>query len=123
MTELATSVEGTPHINQVFYGPVYPSPDTVFYNQYHSEAASTWMSMEHLEDENVDALIDEARSTVDADTRAELYAEVQERIANQYPDLFIFVQSKKHAFADDVKGYTFRPSMSFDYWFPDFYQE
>ncbi|WEL27599.1 ABC-type dipeptide/oligopeptide/nickel transportsystem, periplasmic component (plasmid) [Haloferax volcanii] len=123
MTELATSVEDTPHINQVFYGPVYPSPDTVFYNQYHSEAASTWMSMEHLEDENVDSLIDEARSTVDADARAELYAEVQERIANQYPDLFIFVQSKKHAFAADVAGYTFRPSMSFDYWFPDFYQE
>ncbi|WP_442904993.1 ABC transporter substrate-binding protein [Haladaptatus sp. CMSO5] len=122
MTELATSVEKTPHVNQVFYGPVYPSPDTVFYNQFHSKAASTWMSMEHVEDDTVDALIDEARSTVDPDKRAQLYAELQERLANLYPSLFIFVQSKKHAFAEDVKGYTFRPSMSFDYWFHDFYQ-
>ncbi|KAB1197860.1 MULTISPECIES: ABC transporter substrate-binding protein [Haloferax] len=123
MTELATSVEKTPHVNQVFYGPVYPSPDTVFYNQYHSGTASTWMSMEHLEDSKVDSLIDEARSTVDPDTRGQLYADLQDHLANLYPDLFIFVQSKKHAFAEDVQGYTFRPSMSFDYWFPDFYQE
>lgn len=122
MTELATSVEKTPHVNQVFYGPVYPSPDTVFYNQYHSEAAATWMSMEHLEDDQVDSMIDEARSTVDPDARNGIYADLQSHLAELYPDLFIFVQSKKHAFADDVAGYTFRPSQSYDYWFHDFHQ-
>lgn len=120
MTELATTVDKTPHVNQVFYGPVYPSPDTVFYNQYHSEASSTWMSMEHLQDDEVDGLIDEARGTVDAESRNEIYANLQERLANLYPDLFVFVQSKKHAFAEDVGGYTFRPSMSYDYWFHNY---
>jgi peptide/nickel transport system substrate-binding protein len=122
MTELATSVEKTPHVNQVFYGPVYPSPDTVFYNQYHSEAASTWISMEHLEDSEVDSLIAQSRQTVDPDQRAELYSQLQSRIAGLYPDLFIFVQSKKHAFDDGVRGYTFRPSQSYDYWFHDFHE-
>jgi peptide/nickel transport system substrate-binding protein len=120
MTELATSVEDTPHVNQVFYGPVYPSPDTVFYNQYHSDAASTWMSMEHLEDDTIDSLIEEARSTVDTDQRNQIYADLQSELAGLYPDLFVFVQSKKHAFADEVQGYTYRPAMSFDYWFHDF---
>lgn len=120
MTELATSVEKTPHVNQVFYGPVYPSPDTVFYNQYHSEAASTWMSMEHLEDDKVDSLIEQARSTVDANKRGQIYGQLQTRLANLYPDLFVFVQSKKHAFADEVQGYKYRPSQSYDYWFHNY---
>jgi len=120
MTEIATDPEKTPHVNQVFYGPVYPSPDTVFYNQYHSEAAETWMSMAHLEDDEVDSLIDEARKTVDEDERAQIYGDLQSRIVDLHPDMFVFVQSKKHAFAEKVQGYTFRPSQSYDYWFHDY---
>jgi peptide/nickel transport system substrate-binding protein len=123
MTELATSPEKTPHVNQVFYGPVYPSPDTVFYNQYHSEAASTWMSMSHLEDDQVDSLISEARSTVDPDERAQLYADLQQRLAELHPGLYVFVQSKKHAFAENVQGYKYRPSQSYDYWFHNYRNE
>lgn len=120
MTEIATDPEKTPHVNQVFYGPVYPSPDTVFYNQYHSEAAETWMSMAHLEDDEVDSLIDQARETVDEEERAQIYGDLQSRIVDLHPDMFVFVQSKKHAFAEKVQGYTFRPSQSYDYWFHDY---
>jgi peptide/nickel transport system substrate-binding protein len=120
MTELATSVDKTPHVNQVFYGPVFPSPDTVFYNQYHTDASSTWISMEHLEDEQVDSMIDQARQTVDPDERQQIYADLQERIVGLHPDIFIFVQAKKHAFAEKVQGYNFRPSQSYDYWFHNY---
>jgi peptide/nickel transport system substrate-binding protein len=123
MTELATDPEKTPHVNQVFYGPVYPSPDTVFFNQYHSEAAETWMSMAHLEDDEVDSLIDQARETVNDDERNQIYADLQARLVGLNPDMFVFVQTKKHAFAESVQGYTFRPSQSYDYWFHDYYQE
>jgi peptide/nickel transport system substrate-binding protein len=121
MTELATSVEKTPHINQVFYGPVYPSPYAVFFNQYHSEASETWISMEHLENDEIDAMIDDAKSIVDPEARAEVYEELQTKLVDLHPDLFIFVQSKKHAFDDGVAGYEFRPSQSYDYWFHDFH--
>jgi len=123
MTELATSVEDTPHTNHVFYGPVYPSPDTVFYNQYHSEAAETWMSMSHVEDNQIDSMIDEARATVDADTRAEIYADIQARLTEMYAEMFVFVQAKQHGLSDDVGGYTYRPSQSYDYWFHDYVRE
>lgn len=123
MTELATDPEQTPHVNQVFYGPVYPSPDTVFFNQYHSDAAATWMSMAHLEDDEVDSLIDQARETVDDAERNQIYADLQSRLVDLNPDMFVFVQTKKHAFADSVQGYTFRPSQSYDYWFHDYYHE
>lgn len=123
MTELAADPEQTGHVNHVFYGPVYPSVDAYLYNQYHSEAAGTWMSMEHLDDEEVDSLIDEARVTTDDAERAELQRQAQERISEQYPSVFVYVETKRHAFRENVQGYTFRPSMSFDYWWHDFYSE
>ncbi|WP_049996240.1 ABC transporter substrate-binding protein [Halococcus sediminicola] len=123
ITELATSVKKTPHVNQVFYGPVYPSPDTVFYNQYHSEAASSWISMSHLENDKVDSMIEEARQTVDADARAEIYGKLQNKLVELAPDIFGFVQAKKHGFAKSVQGYTYRPSQSYDYWFHNYHHQ
>lgn len=121
MTDIAASVEDTPHTNQVFFGPVKPHPDSFFFNQYHSEAANTWMSMEHLDDSEVDSMINEARSTAEADQRTAIYEDLQSRIADLYPDLFIFNQVKKHGFREDVQGYQFRPAQSYDYWFHNYH--
>jgi len=123
ITDRATSVESTPHLTQVFYGPIKPHPDSFFFNQYHSEAANSWINMEHLEDDQVDSLIDEARATVDPDARGDIYRDLQERIAGLTPDLFVFNQVKRIGFQDNVKGYTFRPAQSYDYWWHDYYFE
>ena len=62
MTELASSPDTTPAINEVFFSATYPSPDSFFYNQYHSRTAGTWASMEWASTDEVDAMIDAARS-------------------------------------------------------------
>ena len=36
ITELAAKPETTPAVNQIFFGPAYPSPDSMFFSQYHS---------------------------------------------------------------------------------------
>lgn len=123
MTDMATDPEQTSHSNNVFYGPVYPSVDAYLVNEYYSESASTWMSMSHLEDDELDSIIEESRTTVDPDARAQLYREAQQRIAEQHTDVFVFVDTKKHGMNEEVQGYTYRPSMSFDYWFRDLTQE
>lgn len=38
-------VETSPAVNQIFFSPTYPSPDSMFFTQYHSKAAGTWASM------------------------------------------------------------------------------
>ncbi|WP_415380543.1 ABC transporter substrate-binding protein [Halosimplex sp. TS25] len=119
ITELATSPEDTPHTNQVFYVPTYPSADSMFYNQFHSEAASTWMSMEHLENDEVDSLIEEARATPDPDARAEIYRELQSVLAELYCDMHIYHTVKKIGFQNDVEGLTLRPAQGFEYTFRD----
>jgi peptide/nickel transport system substrate-binding protein len=69
ITEKAGKIETTPAVNQIFFGPTYPSPDSMFFTQYHSKAAGTWASMEWLQDPEIDALIDEARGTGDRPSR------------------------------------------------------
>ena len=65
ITELAGDAATTPATTQVFNGPSYPSPDSVFYVQYHSASAGTWASMEWQQDPEIDALIDASRATTD----------------------------------------------------------
>jgi peptide/nickel transport system substrate-binding protein len=122
ITELATSPEDTPHTNQVFYVPTYPSADSMFYNQFHSEAASTWMSMEHLENDQVDAMIDEARRTPDPAARAEIYRELQNVLADLYCDMHLYHTVKTIGFQNDVEGLTLRPAQGFEYTFRDLHQ-
>lgn len=115
LTELATSVETTPNVNQVFFGPTYASPDSMFYTQYHSNAAGTWASMEWLQDAEVDALIDAARSTADVEEQNRLYRQVQRRIVDEQASVFLLVQTIQHATDVCLDGFAYMPIQSFDY--------
>jgi len=119
ITELATSVEDTPHTNQVFWGGKYPSPDSVFYSKLHSEASDTWISMNHLEDEEVDSMIDEARATADPEARADIYSELQSVVAEKYTDINVYQMVKQIGLRDDIEGLTIRPAGGYEYRFRD----
>lgn len=115
VTEVASKVETTPAVNQIFFGPTYPSPDSMFYAQYHSKSAGTWMSMEWLEDKDVDKMIDDARSTVDVKKQAEIYKELQHKIVDAQPDVFLLTQRVQHAMDKCLTGFNAVPMQSFDY--------
>jgi peptide/nickel transport system substrate-binding protein len=115
VTEIASKVETTPAVNQIFFGPTYPSPDSMFYAQYHTKSAGTWMSMEWLGDKNIDKLIDDARSTVDVKKQAEIYKELQHKIVDAQPDVFLLTQRVQHAMDKCLTGFNAVPMQSFDY--------
>ncbi|MCC5973777.1 MAG: ABC transporter substrate-binding protein [Rubellimicrobium sp.] len=115
VTEIAGSVETTPNVNQIFFGPTYPSPDSMFFTQYHSDAAGTWASMEWLQDPEVDALIDAARATGDVDEQAEIYKELQVRLDEHMVSVPLLAQTIQHAMDDCLIGFEAVPMMSFDY--------
>lgn len=62
-------------------------------------------------DEIVDNLAAEARSTSDRERRAELYRELQLRVAEVGPMAFIYNYHFVDALRADVKGYTFNPQL------------
>ncbi|MEM8729444.1 MAG: ABC transporter substrate-binding protein, partial [Pseudomonadota bacterium] len=121
ITELAGAVDTTPATTQVFNGPSYPSPDSVFYVQYHSASAGTWASMEWQMDPEIDALIDASRATTDVDEQNALYKEIQTKLHDSASDVYMLVQQKRHAMSNCLQGYGFKPMMSWDYDFSTMY--
>jgi peptide/nickel transport system substrate-binding protein len=115
LTELAGEIETTPNLSQVFFGPTYPSPDSMFYTQYHSNAAGTWASMEWVLSDEVDGLIDAARATADVDEQAEIYRELQALLIEIQPDAFLLTQLVRHGMSDCLTGFRTIPMQSFDY--------
>ncbi|MCB2127704.1 MAG: ABC transporter substrate-binding protein [Rhodobacteraceae bacterium] len=115
ITEIAGKVETTPAVNQVFFGPTYPSPDSMFYTQYHSNAAGTWASMEWVQDPEVDAMIDKARVTGDPAGQAAIYKELQAKLVDIQPDVFLLTQTVQHAMDKCLTGFKAVPMQSFDY--------
>ena len=115
MTELAAKPETTPAINEVFYGATYPSPDSYFFTQYHSAAKGTWSSMEWLLNDEIDALIDKARETVDVSAQNEIYKEIQRKLVEMQSDVYLLTQTSQQAFSDCLDGFTWVPMQSFEF--------
>lgn len=115
VTEIASKVETTPAVNQIFFGATYPSPDSMFFTQYHSKAAGTWSSMEWLQDKDVDAMIDKARGTGDVAEQAVVYKELQHKLVELQPDVFLLTQTVQHAMDKCLTGFNAVPMQSFDY--------
>jgi len=113
ITEIAGKVETTPAVNQIFFGPTYPSPDSMFFTQYHSKAAGTWASMEWVQDPEVDALIDAARGTGDTAKQAEIYKELQHKLVDMQTDVFLLTQTVQHAMDKCLTGFNAVPMQSF----------
>ncbi len=115
VTEIAASPETTPNVNQIFFGPTYPSPDSMFFTQYHSDAAGTWASMEWLQDPAVDDLIDAARATGDVDEQAAIYKDIQAILMDQMVSVPLLAQTVQHAMDNCLDGFAAVPMQSFDY--------
>jgi peptide/nickel transport system substrate-binding protein len=117
VTEIASKVDTTPNVTEVFYGPTYPSPDSMFYGQYDSKAAGTWASMEWLQNPEVDKMIDAARATGDAAAQDKIYKDLQQMLIDQQADAFLETQIVRHAMDKCLDGYVPVPMQSFDYAF------
>lgn len=115
ITELATRIETTPHTAQVFYGPTYPSPDSVFFVQYHSRAAGTWSSMSWVADPQIDEMIDKSRETVDDAARNAIYKDIQARVHDTAAEIPLLTQLKRMAAHSCLQGYAEVPMQSWDY--------
>ncbi|MEQ8449383.1 MAG: ABC transporter substrate-binding protein [Nitratireductor sp.] len=114
ITELASAVDTTPASTQVFYGPTYPSPDSVFYVQYHSKAKGTWSSMEWVMDPEIDALIDKSRGETDVEARNAIYKEIQQKLHDRQSDIYLLTQKKRFAANSCLQGYAWVPMQSWD---------
>lgn len=112
ITQIATKVETTPALSEVFFEATYPSPDSMFYTQYDSKAAGTWASMEWLGDPAVDKMIDEARSTYDPAAQADIYGKLQAHLADVQSDAYLMIKTTRSAMDKCLQGFHAVPMQS-----------
>lgn len=121
ITELANKPETTPETTQIFNGPTYPSPDSIFYVQYHSKGAGTWSSMDWIQDPGIDAMIDQARQEIEPAKQNAIYKALQQKLVQDQSDVYVLAAMERHAFHRCLDGYTWLPIQSFGYNFGKFF--
>jgi peptide/nickel transport system substrate-binding protein len=125
VVEETADMEASPHIVTIYVSADFPEAGSLLKVRYHSDAAATWSQNEWLLDEELDARIDDALATVDAEERSAKYRALQDEIVELSPSIFLYDQVQKHAFQSayvdwpaargeviPVMGYTmFAPTM------------
>ena len=87
----------------------------MFFTQYDSKAAATWASLEWLQDPDIDALIEKARGTGDKAQQVADYKDLQHKLVDLQPDVFLETQVIQHAIDKCLAGFTYVPMQSFGY--------
>lgn len=123
LTDLASTKESTPNIIVASISAAYPDADAYLYSMYHSKAQGTWMSTEWLLDDEIDGLIEKERTLLDPVKRNDVLFEIQEKIVEKAPDVFVLVMPLNIGIQNYLKGFVARPVMSFYYYFHDWWYE
>lgn len=116
ITELATKVNDTPNVTEVFYDVLYPSPDSMFFQQFDSKANGSWASMEWLNDPKVDSLITQSRLTVDNAKRNAIYKQIQARLVELQTDVFMLADLWRQAVRPSVTGFRWIPAGQYQFY-------
>ncbi len=90
-----------------------PDPDIMFYRYWHStgnlQKVAAWNSPE------VDALLDQGKTTLDPEQRKAVYADVQKKLAESAPWVWLYVGYEYRIMQPYVKGFTPMPNGSLVY--------
>ncbi|HEX6988006.1 MAG TPA: ABC transporter substrate-binding protein [Bacillota bacterium] len=98
LIERAGSKDSTPHIASIFVSPSYGEAGSQLRAKFHSSTAGTWEQTEWLQNPEIDAMIDDALSTVDFDQRMAKYAEIQARVVELLPSAPLYDNVARHAY-------------------------
>lgn len=90
LTGMMSNPETTPHMFQIWAAPLTPDPDSLLYPTYHSSQPRTFLSMEGFSTPELDAMLDEARATLDIEARGELYQEINAYLRDNAPTIYAF---------------------------------
>ncbi len=122
-TDMVTKVDTTPNVSQVIVTTVTGDPDTLIYGMYHSIDTATWQSPEHLNNPDVDALLEAGRAETDPAKRGEIYTKLNTLLISLAPTIYaydnqaVFAASNRvtaSALTDESAGFSV-PAMGFTF--------
>ncbi len=98
VVEATSAPDTSPHIVSIYVTSDSPEAGSMLRQRYHSSTADQWLQNEWLLDEEFDARIDDAMTTIDQAERFIKYAELQDYIADLTPSLYLYDQVQKQAY-------------------------
>lgn len=103
----------SPSMFPLFSLTAFADPDNFLWTGFHSSQAGVFTNSGHYANPAVDALLEQARSTIDPDERASLYAQAEEQILADAPNLFIVSVPDAHLAGPRIANYQeqFNPVM------------
>lgn len=104
MVARAADAATSPGAIAIYAGTDYLDPDNFLYASYHSSQAGTWSAASQYNNPDVDALLDEGRSTVDQERRIEIYNEVQQKLVADSVEIWVYVEIPLVALANGLEG-------------------
>ena len=97
-----------PDMVSVYVTPVSNDPDVIA-GKYHIRSQGQFWGMHHLNDQQINQLVDTARVEPDAAKRAALYADAQKRIVELQPEIHGMLANRRWAMRDYVRGFAYCP--------------
>ncbi|MFB0513966.1 MAG: ABC transporter substrate-binding protein [Candidatus Bathyarchaeia archaeon] len=88
----------SPNIETVFVAAHYAEAGSLLETRYHSKSAATWEQNEWLLNATIDAMIEDALSTVNITERYEKYEELELYLLDLCPSLFLFDHLVKYSY-------------------------
>jgi peptide/nickel transport system substrate-binding protein len=79
----------------------YPDPDGYFYNPWHTDSPSNYT----YSNPAYDAIVEEARATLDSAARHEMYNQAAQVLLDESPAIFWYVGENIEATTNKIKGY------------------
>lgn len=123
ITDRATSEEETAHMTNIFHTAKMPSPDSHTFLMYHPSSFGSYISQSWYTTDEVTALLEEARKTLDLQERLDKYREVQELIVEGHPSIFVANPPYRIGINENVGGWQYRGVMAFDWNVQTMYRE
>ncbi|HWV36265.1 MAG TPA: hypothetical protein VNZ55_11580, partial [Thermomicrobiales bacterium] len=102
MVARASSPETTPGIMCVLASSSYLDPDNYLWAQFHSSQAGSWSAASWFQNDDLDALLEQGRATVDQDERKKIYDEAQKLLVDNAAEIWLYTETPNEAWVKEL---------------------
>jgi len=121
--ENVANADSTPHLQAVYHGAFYNSPDVFTYLMHHPSAFGSYVSASWYTTDELTSVLEDARQTVDTEARLEKYREAQRLIWEGRPSIYNLHTPFVAPQNNNLGGWTYRAVSNYDKRFADLYRD
>lgn len=102
MVARAADPQTMPGIMAILASSNYLDPDNYLWAQYHSSQAGSWSAASWFQNDELDALLEQGRSTVNQDERKKIYDDAQQLLVDSAVDIWVYAETPNDAWVKEL---------------------